>query len=100
MDITSPSLLKAKGALFVCLGLLSGVLLLLPVFSWRALALLVICVWAFCRAYYFCFYVLQHYVDPSFRYAGIGDALKYLMTGRAGARRAEVSIKGEPPKSA
>jgi len=76
MDITSPALLKMKGTLFVCLGLLSGTLLLLPMFSWRSLALLAICVWAFCRAYYFCFYVLQHYVDPSFRYAGLWDMMK------------------------
>jgi hypothetical protein len=82
MDITSPALLKIKGALFVGLGLLSGALLLLPAFSWRALALLCVCVWAFSRAYYFCFYVLQHYVDPSFRYAGLWDALKYLLKGK------------------
>jgi len=99
MDITSPILLKMKGALFACLGLLSGALLLFPAFSWKALALLAICVWAFCRAYYFCFYVLQHYVDPTFRYAGIGDALKYVLIGKATARPKEVSGKGKPPTS-
>lgn len=79
MDIKSPRLLKIKGALFAFLGCLAGGLLLVPSFSWQALLLLLICIWAFCRAYYFCFYVLQHYADPSFRYAGMLDLLKYLL---------------------
>jgi len=78
MDIKSPALLKLKGALFAFLGLLSGGLLLAPVFSWQALGLLLICIWACCRTYYFCFYVLHHYVDPSFRYAGLIDLAKRL----------------------
>jgi hypothetical protein len=31
-----------------------------------------------CRAYYFCFYVLEHYADPTFRYAGLLDLFRYL----------------------
>lgn len=79
MDITSPTLLKIKGALFLILGLLAGGLLLLPSFSWQELGLLAISIWAFCRAYYFCFYVLQHYADPRFRYSGLLDLMKYLV---------------------
>jgi hypothetical protein len=82
MEITSPKILKLKGALFLFLGLLSAWLLLAPAFSWKSLGLLFLCVWAFCRAYYFGFYVLQHYADPSFRYAGLIDLLKYLARGR------------------
>lgn len=78
MDISSPRILKLKGALFAVLGILSGALLLFPDFSWRDLLLFSISVWAFSRCYYFCFYVLHHYVDPSFRYAGIMDLLKCL----------------------
>lgn len=78
MDITSPTLLKLKGLLFAFLGLLAGGLLLAPVFSWEGLGLFVIAVWAFCRAYYFCFYVLHHYVDPEFRYAGMIDLMKAM----------------------
>lgn len=86
MDITSPFLLKLKGALFAFLGLLAGAVLLAPVFSWQALGLFVISVWAFCRAYYFCFYVLHHYVDPSFRYAGLMDLMKKLLRGKNSAK--------------
>ncbi len=79
MDITSPRLLKIKGALFLLLGLLSALLLLLPEFTWKQLTLLAITVWAFCRAYYFCFYVMEHYADPTFRYAGLLDLAKFLL---------------------
>jgi len=32
---------------------------------------MVISVWAFCRLYYFMFYVIEHYVDPGYRFAGL-----------------------------
>lgn len=78
MDITSPRLLKIKGALFLAMGMLAAFLLLAPMFSWQALVLLVLTIWAFCRAYYFCFYVMQHYADPNFRYAGLFDLFLHL----------------------
>jgi hypothetical protein len=80
MDITSPRLLKLKGALFLFLGLLSGGLLLFLIqpFFWQLALLLGICIWAFCRAYYFCFYVMQHYADPGFKYAGLWDLFLHL----------------------
>jgi len=78
MDITSPKVLKLKGALFVLLGLLSAAILILPILSWRTVALLIISIWSFCRAYYFCFYVMQHYADPHFRYRGLFDLLLHL----------------------
>ncbi|HEX8371528.1 MAG TPA: hypothetical protein VF585_02010 [Chthoniobacterales bacterium] len=79
MDITSPRVLKLKGALFLLLGALAAFLLLFPEFTWRQLALFAISTWAFCRAYYFCFYVMEHYADPHFRYAGLLDLAKYLL---------------------
>ncbi len=78
MDIKSPRLLMLKGALFGALGLLSAGLLLIPVFSWERLGLLVVAIWAFCRTYYFCFYVMHHYVDPRFRYAGLWSLVRYF----------------------
>ncbi len=80
--ITSPRVLKVKALLFVVLGLFAGGLVLAPHFSWRDLGLLAITVWAFCRAYYFCFYVLEHYADPSFRYAGLWSALRHVLWSR------------------
>ena len=78
-DIKSPKLLYAKAGLLLFLGLFASVLLLIEAPSWRVAAFLLIAVWAFCRAYYFAFYVIQHYVDPSFRFAGLWDFAKYVL---------------------
>ena len=44
--------------------------------------LLAIAIWCFCRFYYFAFYVIEHYVDPSFKFAGLWDFAVYLVRGR------------------
>jgi hypothetical protein len=87
-DLTDPRWIQLKGLLFLVLGLLSAACLLLEHPTLREGFLLGLCVWAFCRAYYFAFYVIEHYVDPGFRFSGIGSALKHLM--RSGGR-------GHPP---
>lgn len=63
-------------------------LLLLRRWSWQDAALLAIAIWSFCRFYYFVFYVIQHYVDPGFRYAGLGDFVR--------RRRWQVSRRRKP----
>jgi hypothetical protein len=79
MDIKSPRLLYLKGGLFVVVGLLSAAALLAECFNWRVAALLVLTIWAWCRAYYFAFYVIQHYIDPGYRFAGLLDFAKYVL---------------------
>ena len=44
--------------------------------SLKIIGLLAVAIWAFCRAYYFAFYVIDHYIDPSQRYAGLVDFLR------------------------
>ena len=87
MDIVNPKLLKLKGLLFLVLGLASAVLLIIQMPNLTAVSLLAIAIWAFCRFYYFAFYVLQHYADPSFRYAGLWDLTRYLLLGKQNHRR-------------
>lgn len=77
-DLKDPRLIKLKGGLFLFLGLLASALLLLLAPQWQIAILLAIAIWSFCRFYYFAFYVIQRYVDPSFRFAGLWDFLKYL----------------------
>ena len=81
-DIQSKPLLHAKGLLFLLTGLiaLGGVLLESP--RLRTAALLAIGVWAFCRFYYYLFYVLENYAGRGRRYAGLLDALRYVLTRR------------------
>ena len=77
-DIESPRLLYIKGALFLGLGVLAAALLLAEHPTLRVALLLTITVWAFARAYYFAFYVIEHYVDPKYKFAGLWDFAKYV----------------------
>ena len=77
MDITNPRLLYFKGFLFVVCGLMTAGLILLEHPSWKLGALLALTVWCFARAYYFAFYVIEHYVDREYRFAGLWDFFKY-----------------------
>ncbi|HSI61567.1 MAG TPA: hypothetical protein VLE43_00575 [Candidatus Saccharimonadia bacterium] len=79
-DLTSAASMKLKAVLFVIIGMMSGALIVFQQPEWRTALLLVLCVWAFCRAYYFAFYVIEKYVDPSFKFSGLGSAVKYLVT--------------------
>ncbi len=81
-DLKSHRLIIAKGLLFLLAGLLAGGLLLLDHPDLRTTFLLGLCVWCFCRFYYFAFYVLQHYVDEKYRFAGLGAFIQYLWLRR------------------
>ncbi len=50
-DLKSPTLIKAKGLLFLLTGCLAAALLLLEHPSLKVLALLALAVWCFCRFY-------------------------------------------------
>lgn len=83
-DLTDPRVLWFKAVLFVVCGSLAGVGLLLEQPTVRSALLLGLAVWSFCRAYYFAFYVIEHYIDPTFRYAGLLSVLRHLLHGRLG----------------
>jgi hypothetical protein len=81
-DLTNPKVIKLKGVLFLVAGGLASGLLLVDAPSWRNAALLAIAIWSFCRFYYFAFYVIEHYVDPGYHFAGLGDFLRYCLGRR------------------
>lgn len=81
-DITDPRLLWLKFVLFVVLGLLALGIALLLFPSVRLAVLMLVGVWAFCRAYYFAFYVIEHYADPGYKYAGLGSFVRYALRRR------------------
>ncbi len=85
-DLANPNWIKFKGILFLAAGLASSVLLLLEHPTLKAALLLALSVWCFCRFYYFAFYVIEHYVDPSYRFSGLGSFLVYLWTRRRSNR--------------
>jgi hypothetical protein len=77
-DIRNPRLLYAKAALLFLAGILASVLLLVESPKFATAALLAVAIWSFCRSYYFAFYVVEHYIDPGFRYAGLLSFFKYV----------------------
>lgn len=81
-DLTSAPLLYLKAGLFLLLGVLASFLILLDNPSLKVAALLLLAIWAFARAYYFAFYVVQHYIDPGYRFAGLGSFARYLCKRR------------------
>jgi hypothetical protein len=86
-DLRSPPLLYAKAVLFLLTGSIAATLLILQAPTLSIAALLAVAIWAFCRAYYFAFYVVDHYIDPGYRFAGLGSFAAYLVRRRA--RRSE-----------
>ena len=86
-DLKSNNLIVAKGLMFLAIAVLAAVLILIEEPSLRVAAMLVALVWASCRFYYFLFYVLERYVDPSLRYSGLWDLLRALIRRRRKPRR-------------
>jgi hypothetical protein len=85
-EISNPTVLYLKGALFLVLGGVASGLLVAMHPSLTVLLLLAVAVWAFARAYYFAFYVLQHYIDSEYRFAGLVSLVKFLLRRRTSGR--------------
>ena len=81
-DLTSPFWIKAKGFLFLVVGIASALLLVLENPSLKVCLLLVLSIWCFCRFYYFAFYVIEKYVDPAFKFSGLCSFLCYWLSGK------------------
>jgi hypothetical protein len=84
-DLKSARLMYLKATLFLVAGTAAAVGILAESPSLRTAALLGIAVWSFCRLYYFAFYVIEKYIDPSYRFAGISSFLVYLVRNRTSA---------------
>jgi len=78
-----------KAVLFLVIGLTSIALILVELPDWKILLLLCLAIWAFCRAYYFAFYVIERYLDPSFRYSGLFSVLRHWWKQRSKSKQIE-----------
>jgi hypothetical protein len=83
-DLKSPTLIYLKGFLFLLAGCVAAGLLVAEQPTLKVALLLAVAIWCFCRAYYFAFYVIQHYVDPGYKFAGLGSFALYLLGKRRG----------------
>lgn len=81
-EITSPAQIIAKAALFIFLGLLAATVLIARDPALQTAALLAVTVWAFARAYFFAFTVIEKYIDPDYRFAGLVSAIRWLVARR------------------
>lgn len=77
-DLTNPTWIKLKGLLFLAIGIVTALLILLEHRTIKTALLLAVCVWAFCRFYYFAFYVIERYVDRQYRFTGLWSLARYL----------------------
>jgi len=81
-DITNVKLIYLKGILFLSGGLMTSVILLVIYPSLVTAGLLAAVVWCFARAYYFAFYVIEHYIDDSYKFSGLCSFARYLYRRR------------------
>ena len=84
MDLKDPKWMYLKAALFLLIGASCFALVWLDNPTLQTAVYLCLMVWAFARAYYFAFYVIEKYVDDGYRFAGLGSFVRYLW-GRRGA---------------
>jgi hypothetical protein len=97
-DLSDPKWMYLKASLLLLILLCSAALLLADEPSWRTAGLLALLVWASARVYYFMFYVIERYIDPSYRFSGVLSALRHLLRADLdlGARR--VNVRGPRPE--
>ncbi|MEM7014345.1 MAG: hypothetical protein AAF585_23020 [Verrucomicrobiota bacterium] len=81
-DLKNPKWIILKGFLFLLIGAMCIAGILIEHFEWRTAFLLAIGIWAFCRFYYFLFYVIEKYIDEEFKFSGLISAARYLIQRR------------------
>ena len=86
-DLKDSRWIIAKGFLFLATGCIAAGLLLAEAPTLRVALLLAIAIWSFCRFYYFAFYVIEHYVDDGYRFAGLVDFARYAVSKKRRERR-------------
>ena len=81
-NLQNKNVILLKGWMFFLLGLIASGLLIARHLELTTILLLAITIWAFCRFYYFAFYVIEHYVDSKYRFAGLFDFARYCWSGK------------------
>jgi hypothetical protein len=77
-DLQNPRWMYVKAALFIVIGLTASGLIIGANPTVQTSILLILTIWSFCRAYYFAFYVIERYVDGSFKFSGLTSVLAHL----------------------
>ena len=96
-SLRNRNVIIAKGFLFLLLGIVASAILLLHVPSFRVAILLIVAIWAFCRFYYFAFYVIEHYVDSRYRFSGIYSFVCFMVRTKATERHNKAAKPCDEP---
>lgn len=83
-NMLTPRWMLVKAVLFLVLATIAGGFLVWQNPTWTTATCVGVVAWACSRAYYSAFYVIERYVDPSFRFAGLGSAVAWLWRQRRG----------------
>ena len=81
-NLQNPRLMLLKALLFLAIALTAATLLVIDNPTLKTVALILLIAWSTARAYYFAFYVITNYIDPTFKYAGLWSAFRHLTTHR------------------
>jgi hypothetical protein len=81
-DLKSAKAIHTKGWLFLVIAIIASTGLLIQILSWQNVVILAIALWSACRWYYYMLYVIEKYVDPSFKFAGLGSFFRYMLNKR------------------
>ena len=79
-NLKSTMMIYLKGLLFLLAGIISSIIILIELPTLKIALLLILAVWCFARAYYFAFYVIEHYVDATYKFSGLLSFFRYFLT--------------------
>lgn len=82
-DLKNPRLIYLKGFLFLFCAIAACGLILYEFWNPRLILLVAIAIWCSARFYYFAFYVIEHYIDPNYKFAGLTSFVLYLFRRRS-----------------
>jgi hypothetical protein len=77
-DLKSPKTMALKAALFLVLAAACSVGIWLRAPEVSTAVLILALAWSAARLYYFLFYALQTYVDPSLKYSGLFALVRHI----------------------
>ena len=81
-DLKDPRWMYLKAIFFLLIIIMCAGTLWMQNPQWQTALLIVLTIWAAARLYYFMFYVIEQYIDADYRFSGVFDFLKYLVTRR------------------
>jgi len=78
-DLKRPLWIHLKGFLFLVILAISAATIWIQLPRWEIAVLVLLTIWSSARLYYYLFYVIENYVDSTYKFSGISSAIRYLL---------------------